>query len=65
MLKYLLTSVLLTPGGSSTVNIYTENNTTNNTVNNTFSNFQLHPGRCEYEVIAVLIADAVSNSVLV
>jgi len=31
---YLLTAIGLTPGGSSTVHIYTQNNTWNNTINN-------------------------------
>ena len=30
---YLLSAIGLTPGGSSTVHIYTQNNTQNNTVN--------------------------------
>ena len=31
---YLLTAIGLTPGGSSTVQIYTQNNTQNDTINN-------------------------------
>ena len=33
MLVYLLTAIGLTPGGSSTVHIYTQNNTQSNTIN--------------------------------
>ena len=49
--RYLLTAVGLTPGGSSTVHIYTQNNTQKNTINlgkvRTMPRLcELYPGIC-------------------
>ena len=43
--RYLLTAVGLTPGGSSTVHIYTQNNTQKNTIN--LGRVQIVPRLCE------------------